>query len=500
MPTPLASSVPHPITIVGLGPGDPDLLTLAAARVLAAATTVWVRTHRHPAVAAIPGGVPVHTFDALYEAHDTFEAVYQAIAAALLAQAAEGPVVYAVPGDPAVGETAVTLLRQRAAVAGVPLTVVPGLSFVEPTLAALGWDALDGLQLADATELASRHHPSIDPDRPALIAQVYSRLVASDVKLVLLNQYPPEHPLTLVTGAGTGRSGAGAGSGEDANTESGADASQGTGSGASNGPGADGPQLATFPLYELDRRDDLGDLATLAVPPLSRPGSLLTLAEVVAHLRAPDGCPWDREQTHQSLRPYLLEEAHEVLAALDDGDPGSLAEELGDLLLQVVLHAQLAVEDGDFALTDVVRHITEKLLRRHPHVFGDVAVDTADQVRANWDALKAVERAAKGERDPLAGIPATLPALARAQAVQRKAGVTADETAQAAALAAVAHDPGAPAERDARLAAALWALAAIASRWGLDAETVLREATGRFAGTWTAASPAAGGPGPAVSP
>lgn len=464
MPTPLASPSTHSITIVGLGPGDPKLLTQAAAQALSSARSVWVRTRRHPAVAAIPAGITVHSFDALYEAHDTFAAVYQAIAAALLAQAAKESVVYAVPGDPAVGETAVGLLRTQAAAAGVPLTILPGLSFLEPVLAALGWDALDGLQLADATALAQRHHPSIDPDQPALVAQIYSRLVASDVKLALLNQYPPEHPVTLVVGAGTRQA-----------------------------------QLATFPLYELDRRPELGDVATLALPALARPGSMQSLAEVVAHLRAPDGCPWDREQTHASLRPYLLEEAHEVLAALDEGDMGALCEELGDLLLQVVLHAQLATEAGDFTLTDVLRHITEKLVRRHPHVFGDVVAETPDAVLANWDALKAAERAAKGQADPLASIPATLPALARAQAVQRKVGAAGAGSALDAltSLADLDLEPATLAEREARVAEALWAVTAAAQQWGVDAETVLREAVGQRAAAAAgagAASPASDGP------
>jgi tetrapyrrole methylase family protein/MazG family protein len=430
--------------VVGLGPGDPDHLTVAARRALERAEVVWVRTNRHPSVAAVPPHVLVRTFDHLYEAHDTFAAVYQAIADTLLAAAAAGPVTYAVPGDPAVGETSVLLLRRAAAAAGVPLVELPGVSFVGPTLAAVGWDALDGVQLADATELANRHHPGIDPDRPALVAQVYGRLVAADLKLTLLNQYPPEHPVTLVAGAGTGS-----------------------------------PRVTTLPLHDLDRRDDLDDLSTLAVPALPRPGSVLSLAEVVAHLRAPDGCPWDREQTHQSLRPFLLEEAYEVLAALDADDMDGLCEELGDLLLQVVLHAQLAAEDGDFGLTDVVRHISEKLVRRHPHVFGDTQVATSDEVRANWDALKQVERQAKGEADPFAGVPGTLPALARAQAVRRKSGAAALPT-DPGPLAALGDDPVTPAERAARIGDALWAVAALADGWGVDAETALREAVARF--------------------
>jgi tetrapyrrole methylase family protein / MazG family protein len=445
----------HPITVLGLGPGDPRHLTEAARAVLAAAPAVWVRTLRHPACAALAATREVRSFDALYEGAASFGDVYRGIADALLAAALDGPVTYAVPGDPSMGEASVGLLRSMAPAAGSSLTVLPGVSFVEPTLAALGWDAFDGLQIADATALAARHYPDLDPDRPALVAQLYSRLLASDVKLLLLEAYPPEHPVILVAGAGD----------EDARSR-------------------------TMPLAELDHGDYFDDVSTLAVPPRARPGSVLTLAEVVSRLRAPDGCPWDREQTHESLRPYLLEETYEVLEALDAGDDDALAEELGDLLLQIVLHAQLAAEDGAFALADIVRHIAEKIVRRHPHVFGSGRADTPDAVRGLWEQLKAGERADRGvPDDPFAGVPPALPALARARAVQGKA-VSSGRVPSAAALradAAVAASlarlggasaPGdGPAPPDAadRVGRALWAVVAVADSWGVDAETALRE-------------------------
>ena len=461
------SPAPGRITIVGLGPGDPRHLTVAARDALAAAPVVHVRTTSFPGVAAIPASASRVGCDDLYAAHDTFADVYAAIAARVVDAAARGPVVYAVPGDPAMGETTVGLVRARAAARGIDVTLLPGVSFVGPTLAALGWDALDGLQIADATDIAARHHPPIDPDRAALVAQVYSRLVASDVKLVLQNQYPDDHPIHIVAGAAS-----------------------------------EAARVTTTTLAALDHAEAFDDVTTLGVPPLARPGSVQSLAEVVAHLRAPDGCPWDREQTHQSLRPYLLEEAHEAVAAIDADDPEALAEELGDVLLQVVLHSQLAVEAGDFGLADVVRHITEKLVRRHPHVFGDVQADTPAEVLKNWDALKAEEKAAKGTAavavDPFADLPATLPALMRAQAVLRKGakvvaspadGRPADPLADLGAaidgLAAVAAT--APADAAAALEAddpraqavgqALWAVAAVARALGVDAETALRDAT-----------------------
>jgi tetrapyrrole methylase family protein/MazG family protein len=448
----------HPVTVVGLGPGEARHLTLAARNALREARTVWLRTDRHPAAAvaralAAPDAA-VGSCDDLYEAHRTFGEVYRAIVQRVVESAAGGPVVYAVPGDPSVGEAAVGSLREAARAAGVPLEVVPGVSFLEPTLAALGWDGLD-LQVADATALAARHHPDLDPDRPALVAQLYGRLLASDLKLVLLGQYPADHEVTLVAGAGA--------------------------------PG--GARLDARPLAELDHDDVADDLTTLAVPPLAAPGSVQSLADVVARLRAPDGCPWDREQTHLTLRPYLLEEAYEVLAALDAEDPAALGEELGDLLLQIVLHARLATESGDFTLPDVVAGITDKLVRRHPHVFGDVRADTAAEVRANWEALKRAERADGAVVEPFEGVPAALPALARAQAVQRRGRAIrppagdAGGVAEAADAVAALGRAGDAADEEGWARAvgrALWSIATWAEGHGVDAEVALRAATADY--------------------
>ena len=147
------------------------------------------------------------------------------------------------------------------------------------------------------------------------------------------------------------------------------------------------------------------------------------LREIVARLRAPDGCPWDQEQTHASLRPYVIEEAYEVLATLDDGDLQALPVELGDLLFQVLIHAQLAEEATEFSMRDVLASLADKLVRRHPHVFGEVQLETADEVSAQWDVLKKAERESKRE-SALAGIPKALPALSQAQALLRRAANT----------------------------------------------------------------------------
>jgi len=376
------------ITIVGLGPGDAGDLTRNAWQVLREAGEVWLRTLHHPVVVDLPAGLMVRAFDEVYERADRFSEVYGEIAQQILTLGSrEQGVVYAVPGHPLVGESTVTRLLAMAREVGLPLRIVGGVSFVEPALTALGIDALEGLQIIDALELLSLNHPPLNPDQPALIAQVYSRAVASELKLVLMNQYDDEHPTALIDGAGT-----------------------------------QGERVRHLPLYEIDRHV-VSPLTTLYVAPLAGVTSFEGFQETIAKLRSPEGCPWDREQTHETLRTNLLEECYEVLEAIDEGSSEALSEELGDLLLQVVLHAQIAVEDGEFRMTDVISHIDAKLKRRHPHVWAGVDVSGVGDVITNWEAIKQEERAAKGaaERSLLDGIPRALPALAQAVAYSDRA-------------------------------------------------------------------------------
>jgi tetrapyrrole methylase family protein/MazG family protein len=442
------------LIILGLGPGDPRLLTLEAQDVLAGAPAVYVRTRKHPTVEALPTSAAVHSFDHFYEEHDDFAQVYEAIAREVIRLAqGEAGVVYAVPGHPLVGERSVLLVLQMAREAGIPVRIVHGLSFIEPTLAALGIDALDGLQIADATELALLHHPRLDPDRPALVAQLYSRDLAAEVKLTLMNQYPDEHPVVLVGAAGTPRQ-----------------------------------RVEALPLYEIDRQAWVDHLTSLYVPPLPAPGGMESFQETIAHLRAPDGCPWDREQTHQTLRTNLLEETYEALDAIDRDDPHALMEELGDLLLQIVLHAQIATDEGEFRMPDVIAHIDAKLKRRHPHVFGDVKVSGAAEVTANWEEIKREERNHADHRSMLDGIPKTLPALSQAQDYQnRVARVGFDwpdiegvrrkvaEELQELAEAQTAE------EREGEMGDLLFSVVNLARWLGVDAESALRRANARFA-------------------
>jgi len=232
------------------------------------------------------------------------------------------------------------------------------------------------------------------------------------------------------------------------------------------------------------------------------------LVDIMARLRAPGGCPWDREQTPQSLRPYVLEEAYEVLEAIEQGDPTALCEELGDLLLQVVFQAELAAEAGTFTIADVATAISDKLERRHPHVFGDARADTADEVARNWRRLKAVERT-PSDTSIVDGVPGALPALARAQKVgDRIAHAGFDWPNLPAVLAkvheelheledAVRTDRGAHAV--AELGDLLLTATSVARHLGTSAELALREATDRLGQRMRAVEAAAGREGRVLS-
>lgn len=378
------------IFIAGLGPGAADDVTRRVWTVLETAQTVILRTERHPCVPLLPPVPNLITCDDLYETHTAFEDVYTAITARVLDHAASGDVVYAVPGDPMIGEATTGKIRAAAATAGIAVEILPGISFIEPSLAAVGVDGIDGVQLHDALVLGAMHHPQLNPDYPALISQVYSTTVASDLKLTLMNQYPDEFPVTLIHSAGS------------------ADA-----------------RVEHVALYEIDRSEHINHLTSLFLPALGEMSSFERFQDIIAHLRAPEGCPWDKEQTHETLRPFIVEETYEVLDAIDRQDWDALAEELGDVLLQIVLHTQIAIDDGEFKMSDVLRAVNQKMIRRHPHVFGDAAADNASQVVTNWEAIKAREKAEKGDAAPesmLDSIPAGLAPLAQSYKLQHKAG------------------------------------------------------------------------------
>jgi tetrapyrrole methylase family protein/MazG family protein len=391
---------PH-IIIIGLGSGDEDQLTLGIWKKIQAADKLYLRTDQHPMIQMLTrNGIAYESFDAVYESHDQFEQVYEAITAELLAKAksaasadaSAGEIVYAVPGHPMVAEKTVQLLRERCPEAGIQLTLLGGESFLDQAFLRLGFDPIEGFQLLNGSDLSLY---SLNPLLHTVITQVYDTLSASDVKLSLMELYPDEHEIVVGHALGV--------AGEE--------------------------RIHRIPLYELDHLQDFGNLSLVWVPRSEqerlRNRTFARLHEIVDILRSPEGCPWDREQTHQSLRKNLIEEAYEVLETFDEEDTDHMAEELGDLLLQVMLHAQIEAEEGSFNVWDVIAGLNEKLLRRHPHVFGAAQADNADEALVNWNQIKQEEKRKKGI-DPdqlplLSGVPRELPGLMRAYKLQKKA-------------------------------------------------------------------------------
>ncbi|MEC1180196.1 nucleoside triphosphate pyrophosphohydrolase [Metasolibacillus meyeri] len=351
------------LTVIGLGAADFEQLPLGVYKKLKSAKKLYVRTLDHPVIKdLIAEGIEFHSFDAIYEKHDTFQPVYEEIATYLMAAVQQEPVLYAVPGHPLVAEQTVQHLIEASRNGQIELKIEGGQSFLDPIFTVLQIDPIEGFQLLDGTSLTM---DELNMRQHILIAQVYDEFSASEVKLTLMEKYRDDYPVTIVTAAGSSQE-----------------------------------KLVTVPLYELDQVAELNNLTTVYVSPVTTDEDALrdwtTLRRIIAVLRGPNGCPWDRKQTHESLKKYLIEETHEFLAAVDAEDDFAMVEELGDVLLQVFLHAQIGEDNGYFNLEEVLASVSEKMIRRHPHVFGDVSAEDADTVVANWEAIKRQE---KGESE-----------------------------------------------------------------------------------------------------
>jgi tetrapyrrole methylase family protein/MazG family protein len=447
------------IILLGLGPGNPGLLTQEAHQLLLSIPEIYLRTNQHPTVESLPPSLQVHSFDHLYEKYTSFDEVYAYIIEQVLELSIRPQgVVYAVPGHPFIAEATCPEIARRARQAGISVQVFEGLSFIEPTCTALNIDPLPHLALVDAIQLGKSHVPPFPPDAPALVAQVYSRLVANEVKLTLMEIYPDDHLVRLVHAAGSSRQ-----------------------------------LVEDLPLHAIDQSESIGLLTSLYLPPLEKGSSFESFQEIIAHLRAPDGCPWDREQNHQTLRTNLLEETYETLSALDANDPLHMREEFGDLLLQITLHAQIASEYGEFTMSQVVKQIHDKIVRRHPHVFGDVKVEGVDNVLQNWEKLKAAERSEAMEENGgdhkglLDGVAVALPALSQAEEIQRRVARVgfdwSDTRLVFDKINEECHELFAAddfASRTSELGDMLFSVVNLARHYEIDAESALRETNTRF--------------------
>ena len=387
------------VTVCGLGPGRPGCITADTRAALDRAEVRFVRTARHPTAHLVGDAV---SFDHLYQSAESFPQVYAAIVEALVAAALRtdpgrpGAVVYAVPGSPLVLEDSVRRLRADGRVA---VEVLPAVSFLDEVWARLGVDPVDdGVRLVDGHRFAVE---AAGERGPLLVAHAHAPWVLSEIKLAL--DAGDEQRVIVLQGLGT-----------------------------------DAEQIRELAWPDLDRLVEPDHLTSLYLPEVTAPVAreLARSVELMARLRR--DCPWDREQTHGSLRRFLLEEAYEVLDAIDqlpgadvgpdDGHPVELhldddgyellEEELGDLWFQILFHAQLAAEAGRFTVADVARTLHDKLVNRHPHVFGPTEVADEGQLVANWERIKQEE---KQRSSALDGIPRALPALAWADKVLQRA-------------------------------------------------------------------------------
>ena len=409
------------IRLIGLGPGDSDGLSRGAEKALRQASalaetgagSLYLRTQRHPCVDWLAGqGLKFQTFDKVYDTAQDFASVYQHIAATIISEAVNNKpdgflfeVAFAVPGHPLFGEESVRLILQEASAQNIPCEIISSSSFVEAALTAVGASLGDGCDIRDALTLqatdrvdANGHGTGgrIDTTRGLLLFQVFDTASASHAKLALMRDYPDDWQISIIRAAGS--------------------------------PALQ--SITTIPLYRLDREpvDHLTSVYIPALPPTLRRPGFDELVGLMARLRAPDGCPWDQEQTHLTLKKYFIEETYEVVEAIDayivDGDALSFTEELGDALLQVVFHSQLAAEEGIFTIDDVCASIVTKLVRRHPHVFGAIKVADSAEVLRNWEQIKRDERSpeAKNYRHSLLdGVAKELPALMKAMEISKRA-------------------------------------------------------------------------------
>lgn len=350
------------ITVIGLGNYGLDELPYGIYKMLTQSDQVYVRTLKHPVVEEL-NEIKWISFDEVYEAHDQFGQVYEDIVHQLIEASKTAPVLYAVPGHPMVAETTTQLLLQSDA----DVTIYGGKSFIDDLFTAAEYDPNDGFMMCDATAIDMA---KINIRNALIVTQVYDQLVAGDLKVSLMEKYPDDHPVIIITGARSGQA-----------------------------------TKRQVPLYELDHEFEQSNLTSLFIPAVNGEGlygEFETLDQVLQKLVGPDGCPWDKEQTHQSLKRYLIEESYELMEAIDEDDIDHMIEELGDVLMIALMHSAIGRKEEMFDSREVIAGITDKMIRRHPHVFGDAEVNTMDELHEVWNKEKAnegkVERPVKIEK------------------------------------------------------------------------------------------------------
>lgn len=375
------------IKILGLGPGYKDSLTIGALEALKSCKKIFFRTEKHPTIEYIKSlGIKFDVYDSFYENYDNFDEVYSAISKDLIQKHKEHEdIIYGVPGHPLVAEKSVSMLIELCTEHNIEYKILPAVSFIEAIMEALKIDPIQGIKIVDAFEIKNT---ILHNNTGIIITQVYNKLIASEVKLALSEYYNDSEEIYFVRAAGV----------------------------------QDLESIRKIKLYELDRQEDIDYLTSLYIPKGTKAlKDFYDLVKIMDVLRGENGCPWDLEQDHKSLKRCLIEEAYEVIDAIEKEDENNLIEELGDLLLQVVFHSKIGKDEGYFNIYDVTEGICEKMINRHPHIFGKIKLDSSEEVLDNWESIKKKEKGYSTYTEELEHISRSLPGLIRAEKVQKKA-------------------------------------------------------------------------------
>lgn len=373
------------ITIIGLGAGSIDELSVKAYNSLLDGAPIYLRTDRHPVAAELEQrGVKFVTFDSFFEKLDDFEEIYDKIIAETLDKSEKyGRINYCIAGSPYSGDVVTEKLLKRNS-EKLTVEVIDGMSFLDKSIKLSKLSNNDSMKVLNSTEVDEF---SFDVNSVNIISQVDNMKIASELKMYLSEVYPDNFIIKYIDVL------------QDISRE--------------------------IKLFELDRQEKYGYSVYICIPTLVKKEiklyNIVDLCRLMKYLRSSEGCPWDRKQTHESIRACLIEEAYEVVNAIDLGDIENFEEELGDLLLQVVFHSQIASEEGYFNINDVIRGICEKLYNRHPHVFGDNKALNEYDAHKSWDKVKAKERKNTSYSEILEGVPKSFSPLLRSYKIQKKA-------------------------------------------------------------------------------
>lgn len=372
------------IYVIGLGPGNIDALTLGAVERINAGSCNFLRTDQHPTVDYLrEKGVEYKSYDYLYEGEAEFKDVYGKIVDELIDEAKDRDINYFVPGNPLVAEHTVELLRER----DVDIEIISGMSFIEPLIELVDRDPINGLKLVDGSVFDML---DVDINSDMIVTQVYNRRILSEIKIILSEVYGDDYMIYGVHSAGVKKD----------------------------------EKKQFIPVYQLDRIDEVGPLTSLYIPKIEEKDKKVfdfnDLLGIIRLLRSKNGCPWDMEQTHKSIRQCMIEEAYELVDAIDKEDIDNISEELGDVLLQVLLHSQIASEEGEFNIYDVTSSLAKKLIYRHPHVFKEKSLVNSSEVVYNWNELKYDKRDIAKTSDKFKDLP-KLPGLMMSFKIQEKA-------------------------------------------------------------------------------